>query len=245
MYRLVVKSDRASAQYSFWLRSTTLDSYTISVGDSISPDHPRRGAGIITQPGQQQSYAFQAAAGQAVYLQIGPCQGSGVALDVMAPDNSRLDGQIGCHDLGRVELAKTGTYHLVVHADGSARYALAPRPIPPDQHFVLHLPAEIPRGASAQGAGRITAPGAQQFYDFTGRPGSVVHLEGKCAQPCPNLVVRVTKVGDSSRLGFVDLMNMKQDWTLPAGTDYTIQVRSNGYTGGYAFTASTAQAPRR
>jgi hypothetical protein len=55
----------------------------------------------------------------------------------------------------------------------------------------------------------------------------------------------VTKAGDSSRLGFVDLMNMKQDWTLPAGADYTIQVRSNGYTGGYAFTASPAQAPRR
>jgi hypothetical protein len=245
VYRLVVKSDRASAQYSFWLRSTTLDTYAISIGDSISPDHPRRGAGIIAQAGQQQSYAFQAAAGQAVYLQIGPCQGSGLALDVIAPDNSRLDAQIGCHDLGRIELAKAGTYHVVVHADASARYAFVPRPIPPDQHFTLRLPAEASRGAPDQGVGRITAPGAQQFYDFTGRQGSVVHLEGKCAQPCPNLVVRVTKAGDSSRLGFVDLMNLKQDWTLPAGTGYTIQVRSNGYTGGYAFTASPAQAARR
>jgi len=134
----------------------------------------------------------------------------GGLLDVIAPDNSRLDAQIGCHDLGRIELAKAGTYHVVVHADASARYAFVPRPIPPDQHFTLRLPAEASRGAPDQGVGRITAPGAQQFYDFTGRQGSVVHLEGKCAQPCPNLVVRVTKAGDSSRLGFVDLMNLKR-----------------------------------
>ena len=55
----------------------------------------------------------------------------------------------------------------------------------------------------------------------------------------------MTRAGDSSRLGFGELMNMKQDWTLPAGTEYTIQVRSNGYGGGYAFTASLSQAPRR
>jgi RHS repeat-associated protein len=238
VYRVLVKADRAavggggSPQYSFWLRSTSLDAYAIAIGDSISPDHPRRGAGVITQPGQQQSYTFQAAAGQAIYLQIGPCEGSGIALDVNAPDNSRVDGQLGCHDLGRVELAKAGTYHIVVRADGPAHYAFAARPIPHDQHFALHVPG--------QGAGRITAAGEQQFYDFSGRPGSVVHLEGKCAQPCPNLVVRVTKAGDSGERGFLDLMNMKQDWVLPAGTDFTIQVRSNGYRGGYAFTAGEA-----
>jgi hypothetical protein len=247
VYRLLVESNRAlpQAQYSFWLRSTVLDTYAIAIGDSISPDHPRRGAGVIVQPGQRQSYAFPAAAGEAVYLEIGPCQGSAMALDVLAPDGSRVDGQLGCHDLGRLELAKAGTYHIVVRADGSARYAFAPRPIPRDQHFALRLPAEASRGAPAQGAGRLTAAGAQQFYDFTGRQGSAVHIEGKCAQPCRNLVVRVTKTGDSSQRGFFDLMNMNQDWILPAGTDYTIQVRSNGYTGDYAFTASRGPAPRR
>ena len=78
-----------------------------------------------------------------------------------------------------------------------------------------------------------------------GRQGSVVHIEGKCSRPCAGLALRVTTAGDSSRLGFGELMNMKQDLTLPAGTEYTIQVRSNGYASGYAFTASPSQSPHR
>jgi hypothetical protein len=92
-----------------------------------------------------------------------------------------------------------------------------------------------------RGAGRITAQGAQQFYDFTTTPGSRVSIEGKCSQTCPNLEVRVTTDGDTGRIGLVGLDHLNFDWKVPFGGKYTIQVRSAGYIGNYAFTASEAK----
>jgi hypothetical protein len=239
-YRIVASAS-GTARYTFSLRTALLNQFPLKIDDSISPDHPA-GAGIITQAGQRQSYSFNAQAGEVVYLGIGPCEGAVPSLDILAPDNHRLDGQMGCHDLGREVLPQGGAYRIVARTDKDpARYSFSLRSVPPDQHFAVRLPLTVSPDAPTRGAGRITAQGAQQFYDFTAPPGSRVSIEGKCSQPCPNLEIRVTTGGDTTRLGLIGLDHLNFDWKVPSGGKYTIQVRSNGYTGDYAFTASEAK----
>jgi hypothetical protein len=239
-YRIVASAS-GTARYTFSLRTALLNQFPLKIDDSISPDHPA-GAGIITQAGQRQSYSFNAKAGEIVYLGIGPCEGAVVSLDILAPDNHRLDGQIGCHDVGREALPQSGVYRIVAKADkDSARYSFSLRSVPPDQHFAVRLPLTVSPDAPTRGAGRITALGAEQFYDFTAPAGSRVSIEGKCSQPCPNLEIRVTTDGDTTLLGLLGLDHLNFDWRVPSGGQYTIQVRSTGYIGNYAFTASEAK----
>ena len=236
-YRIVASAS-GTTRYTFSLRTAVLNQFPIKIDDSISPDHPT-GAGTITQLGQRQSYSFNAQAGDVVYLGIGPCEGAVPVLDILAPDNHRVDGQIGCHDVGREVLPQSGTYRIVARTEKDpARYSFSLRSVPPDQHFAVRLPLTVSPDAPARGTGRITAQGAQQFYDFSATPGSRIFIEGKCSQPCPNLGIKVTTGGDTSGSGLLGLDHLKFDWKVPSGGKYTIQVRSDGYIGNYAFTAS-------
>jgi RHS repeat-associated protein len=238
----IVAAASGGTRYSFSLRSAALNQFSIKIGDAISADHPT-GAGIIAQSGQRQSYSFDARAGEVVYLGIGPCEGAVPAFDLLLPDDHFLDGQIGCHDLGREVLPQTGQYRLVAKSDKEpVRYGFFLHSVPADQHFIIRPPQTVSPDAPARGAGHITAQGAQQFYDFTATPGSKVLVEGKCGTPCPNLGIRVTSIGDTGSRGFLGLDHLNFDWRLPAGGQYTIQVRSDGYVGDYSFAASQAKA---
>jgi RHS repeat-associated protein len=244
-YRIEASASGAPTHYSFSLRSAVPNEFSIKIGDAISPDHPA-GAGVIKQPGQRQSYSFKARSGDVIYVGIGPCDGTPPILDIFAPDNHRVDGQIGCHDLGRVVLPQKGTYRILVRADGlSVRYSFSLHPVPPDRHFAVRLPLTVSLDAPPREAGHVSAQGAQQFYDFDGSSGSQVHVEGRCSAPCPHLGIRVTPVGDNGRIGFLPLDHLNFDWKLLPGGKHTIQVRSDGYVGAYAFTAyEEKQQPR-
>ena len=138
-----------------------------------------------------------------------------------------------------------GTYLIVASTDKaniSSRYSLSVHTVPADQNFSVRLPLSVSPDAPQRGAGRITAQGAQQFYDFTAKPGTVVHIESKCS--CSNLSIRAVSAGDTTRFGYLDLTNINDDWKLPEGGKYTIQVRSNGYTGAYTFTATQGERQR-
>jgi hypothetical protein len=82
IYKILVKADRAAASYSFSLRPTAFEQYSIKIGDAVSPDYPARGAGVIAQLGEQQSYSFIARAGQVIYFRASNCQGPTVFFDV-------------------------------------------------------------------------------------------------------------------------------------------------------------------
>jgi hypothetical protein len=112
-YRIEARANTAPARYAFTLHAAALNQFAIKIGDAVSPDHPA-GAGVIKEPGQRQSYSFTARLGDITYLGIGPCDGTPPILDIFAPDNHRVDGQIGCHDLGRVVLPQNGSYRIVV-----------------------------------------------------------------------------------------------------------------------------------
>ncbi len=243
-YQILVRSEPSTVRFTFVLRATTFDRYAINIGDSVSPDHPVSGAGIISKLGERQSYAVQAKARQTVYLGIGPCQGTYLTMDIFAPDDKLAGTKFGCDDRGRTQFATAGTYHLVFRTDSTVRYAFFLHPIPPDQHFDVRLPATVSPDVPIRGTGRIAAQGGAQLYDFSAPAGMVVHLEGNCSSPCPKLRARIARVGDSTDAGFGDLTIMKADWPLPPGNRYTVEVRSAGYVGSYGFKASIA-APKR
>ncbi|HZQ21875.1 MAG TPA: RHS repeat-associated core domain-containing protein [Terriglobales bacterium] len=252
-YRLLVNAGRAStASYSFSLLPSRFDQYSIGVGETVLPDHPAKSAGIITELGQRQTYFFPGRTGEVIYLALGPCEGAQPSFDLLKPDNSLISKVIGnCNaDIGRQTLPGTGMYRIVASTDKSniySRYSFALHPTPPDQHFSVQLPLTVALGAPVRGAGRIGAAYEQQFYDFTAKPGTKVHIEGTCGGNCSErlgsrLQIRATKVGDTSDYGFEGLYFTKDDWTLPEGGKYTIQVRSNGYVGAYSFTVSQAES---
>ena len=222
--------------------SSPTDRYQIHVGDTISPDHPA-GAGRLNAA-QSQSYSFEGHAGQGVYLAIGPCEGPVLLLDIIAPDGHRLDGQIGCHNLGRETLPQTGTYLIVVRTEKEpARYNFTLRAVPADQHFAVRLPLTVSPDTPAPGAGHLDAPGAQQFYEFDAATGTTLHVEGTCTPGCPQLELRVAAQGDAGETG-LNLWHLNYDWQLPPGGKYMIRVRSTGYVGNYSFTASELQTPQ-
>jgi hypothetical protein len=248
-YRIMVSADGPSAHYSFSLRPAAFDQYSIKIGDTVSPDHPAKGAGIITPLGQKQSYAFSGQAGDAVYVGLGPCEGTQPSFDLRTPDDKLLGGVIGnCNvDIGRLVLPVNGVYRIIAMTDKSnvpSRYSFWVHAVPPDRHFSVHLPFTVAQGVPGHGAGHVSAAGEQQFYDFTAAPGTTVHIEGKCGGSCPKLVIRATKAGDTSDHLFWDLNFTHGDWTLPAGGKYTIQVRSIRYVGDYSFSATQVQPQR-
>jgi RHS repeat-associated protein len=248
-YRLIASADGSSAHFTFTLRPTSFDQYSIRIGDTVSPDHPARGAGIIKDVGQKQSYSFQARAGDAVYLAIGPCEGAQPSLWVSRPDNGGLDGTLAsCQsDVGRIDLPMDGTYRIVAQTDKTnvvSHYGFSLLAVPPDQHFAVHLPVTVSADDPARGAGRILAKGEQQFYEFNATQGTKIQIAGKCTASCPGLDVRVVSADEhvSFRYGAMALNKLMYEWILPAGGKYTIQVRSTGYTGEYSFSASEVQA---
>ena len=243
-YRVVAGAAATPAHYGFSLRAAILNQFSIKIGDAISPNHPI-GAGIITQQGQRQSFGFAAHAGEIVYVGIGSCDGGLPSFDLRTPQNRLLDAA-SCHDLERQVLSESGTYHIIARTDQPpARYSFFVHEVPADLRFAVRLPIAVSAESPAKGAGQITAQGAQQFYDFAAPPGSSVHIEGKCIPACPNLGIRATSVADNGRLGFLNLDRVNFDWKVPAGGRYTIQVRSNGYVGNYAFSASQTKTQRR
>lgn len=224
------------------LAPPSADHFSIEIGDTVSPDHPARGAGIIKDLGQKQFYSFEGQVGEVVFVGQGPCEGAQPNFDLLKPDNKLLANVIGnCNaDIGRQTLPVAGTYTITTSTDKSnvnSRYSFFVHAVPPDQHYSVRLPLIVSSDSPTHGSGHITVAGAQQFYDFSAPTGATVHIEGKCTTPCLKLSIRATAIGDDAAR-FLDLNYLKSDWKLPSGGKYTIQVRSNGYVGGYGFTAS-------
>ncbi|MBV9344427.1 MAG: hypothetical protein JOZ03_05485 [Gammaproteobacteria bacterium] len=243
-YQLQVRSDKPPNRYTFSLLPAHVQRYAITVGDTVSPDHPASGAGVLSEIGQEQWYEFSGHAGEIVYLSSGGCDSGRTYLKLVNPDGTTLASNGGnCSvDAGRAVLPIAGRYHIVASRDASSvrsGYRFALIEVPGDRHFAVHLPFVASKDSPSSGAGLIPGPGAQHFYDFDAHPGSVVHLEGNCS--CTGLRVRVVKAGDTGDLGYSELHS--QDWTLPEGGHYTVQVASFGYTGSYTLRVALASKP--
>ena len=120
----MTSTKQAPGHYTFSLLPTTLDHYSIKIGDSVSPDYPVRGAGIIAQLGEQQSYSFQARTGEVVYYSAASCEGVAPWFRLLDQSNNLIDLTAGCGDRGPFTLRSAGVYRILVSADtGTTRYS--------------------------------------------------------------------------------------------------------------------------
>jgi len=225
-------------------RPTVVDHFDVAIGDTVSPDQPTPGAGVINNDAQRQTYSFLADGTRNLYISVDSCQGKPAFL-VTDPDGVVIAASSGCSDLGRVTLAKPGQYQLIATATGTtATFALTLHAAPPDQHFSIALGDRITQGQPSPGAGSLDSLGARQLYDFTLAAPQVVFLEhsGTCDAHLSYALVRSDAVnGSHGRLSLCD------DWgraALTAGA-WTIEVISNDRTtGGFGFSVLAVPADR-
>jgi hypothetical protein len=245
-YKILAKTDRGSARYSFSLRPTTFEQYPIKIGDTVSPDHPSRGEGIIAQPGEQQAYSFPGKAGQIIYFRATNCEGAPVHFELNKPSNdSTAFGRGDCGDLGPVTLASTGIYKVLVKVDhgAAARYSFSVRPTSFEQ-YSIKIGHTVSPDHPSRGAGIIAQPGEQQSYSFQARAGQVVYFS---ASNCEGVTV------------FFDLFNqtgggvagsagcgMLGPVTLTTAGTYKILVKADhGGAARYSFRISEQPISRR
>jgi hypothetical protein len=206
-YRIIASADGSAARYSFTVRSASFDQYSIKIGDTVSPDHQAHGAGIIAQPGERQSYSFEARNGQIIYFSSDQCEGSTLAFDLFNPANNVIDGRSGCGDVGPVTLPTTGIYRILAKADsGVARYTFSLRSTTFAQ-YSINIGDTVSSDHPGRGAGIIAQPGARQSYSFKARAGQIIyfssdHCEGSplafdLFDPANNLIGGRTGCGDS------------------------------------------------
>ncbi len=134
-YRILVNPDRgSSARYSFSLLTTMFDQYQIKIGDTVSPDNPAKGAGVIAKLGEKQAYAFSARAGETISVKAGPCDGPPVSFELQNPAQAGITGAINCSSFGPVTLPSTGTYRILVNAERAA-----------NAHYTFSLLPAVPK----------------------------------------------------------------------------------------------------
>ena len=162
---------------------TTFEKYSIKIGDTVSPDHPAKGAGIIVRLGERQSYSFAGQAGDIVYVKFGPCDGVGLHFDLHDPGNWGVGGTFGCHDFGPVTLTKSGSYQLLAYPDpgvAGAHYTFAVLPTTFEK-YSIKIGDTVSSDHPAKGAGIIARLGERQSYSFYGRAGEIVYVKfGPC-----------------------------------------------------------------
>jgi hypothetical protein len=187
--------------------ATALDQYSVKIGHSVSPDHRAKGAGIIQELGQRQSYSFFGWANEVVFVGLGPCEGAQPSLHLLKPDNAVLAGVIGtCNGIiGRQTLPVTGRYRIVVSTDKSnvsSRYGFSLRTVPPDHHFSVHLPLNCCSEHTDSRSGTRVGCGRTAVLRFQRQPRNHRTYRGQVQQHLPQVGVRATKVDDPSDMGF-------------------------------------------
>jgi hypothetical protein len=171
----------ATGDYSFVVRDVPLDGhYQIAVGDSVGPDQPASGAGIIDAPGAIDRYTLDAPEGTVVYAQMTePCREPYLTWSMTAADGRLLPTKRGttvdpiCFDLDGVTLTGPPPYQIVVGAtaDQTGRYGFKVWKVPPVEQFVISPGVEVGHGSPGPGAGSIESPGAVDHYTFQGTAG--------------------------------------------------------------------------
>jgi Caspase domain len=123
-YQLVVGGDEATGTYRFTLWSVPAQQFSVSIGDTIDPDHPGKGSGNIEVPGAQDHYAFTAHQGQQIYLQAQRCAGRTLRWSLLGPNGDAVFKDtflcLGstAYGEGPFPLPRAGRYQLIVGGDG-------------------------------------------------------------------------------------------------------------------------------
>lgn len=157
------------------------DTFTISLNQTVSPDQPGVGAGRIGEQGELDTYVFEGAPGQSVFLDMlihDPNLGF-VTWEVFDPTGKSISLQcFACRDHGFLTLPRTGEYRIVVGRSDlkvTGDYAFRLYSVPDPEVFQIALGDEIDgKSADFEGAGTIESPGARDEYQFQADAGQKI-----------------------------------------------------------------------
>ena len=172
--------------YSFAIHSLPLDGkFNIQIGDLVSVDSPAVGAGKIETSGSEDLYKFTATSGQILSFESIALSNEFdgfLAGRLTSPSGQDIFDDYFNQFKSRVVLPETGiyTFKIYVFAPSKSRfgtYSFRIDSINSDGHFQIQIGAIVGDGAPGAGAGKIEAPGSQDFYTFSGMAGQILSFE--------------------------------------------------------------------
>ena len=179
-YRLVVYNDSGiTGSYAFSVNTVTDQSFTISMGDTVTNGVPQIGAGNLELPGAQDGYQFTATSNSVVVFNVNSAFNR-LFWTLIAPDGSTVfNGRyMPNNDVGHLQLPMTGAYRLLVYNDsgitGTYSFSLIPDT---DQVFNISVGDTVTNGVPGSGAGKLEIPGTWDDYLFTAPANGLVYFD--------------------------------------------------------------------
>ena len=222
--------------------ATVIDDFAIRLGDTVSDGVPGPGAGNIEAGGDEDSYAFAAAAGDFAIFDVVAGRASDFRWTLTAPDGAIVfDGRFTDR---LVEVTQDGTHVLTVRgatagSTGTYSFRLSAPPVP--DFFAIDFGDTVADGEPGDGAGNIEVPGAADIYTFAGTAGQVAifdHFAGR------NTDIRWRLEAPDGSQPFNTSIG-DQQVALPADGNYVLTIGGVdiGDTGTYSFRLFEAPAP--
>jgi protocatechuate 3,4-dioxygenase beta subunit len=119
-YTITVGMDEGNqtGSYQFQLWNIIQDDFSIEIGDTITPDDPGGGSGVIETPGARDTYTFPAAPGQEVLFDLQEQTDVGhVSFRVVDEEGSEVVSTcLGCDNPPITTLTRGGTYTIIVNS---------------------------------------------------------------------------------------------------------------------------------
>ena len=198
---------------------------------------PAAGAGNIELPGSLDTYTFNAAAGQTVFVDQLSATSCALVWTMTGPSGAVFDTQGICDDPGQFTLPTTGSYTIRVTTPGSATgtYSFRVTNVAAAQAFAYTLGSTVSNGTPSAGAGNIELPGSVDTYTFTGAAGQTVFVDQLSASNC-SLTWALTGPGGATVYDSQGICADPGQFTLGAAGTYTLSVTGTGSaTGTYSF----------
>jgi hypothetical protein len=178
-------------------------------------------------------YAFEATAGQRIYIDATVGCDSPLLWQLRGPEGSVYDIARACEDLGRQVLPTAGQWVLELYAAALETGAYGFRLL------AVAAPTERTTSIGQAVGGRIDAVGDTHLYRFAGQVGQRIVID--VGQPCTGEILwrllrpdgGATTIGTTCTDSSAQTLDVSGDWTVEVFSDTTA-------TGAYSFTVTTA-----
>jgi hypothetical protein len=155
------------------------DAFAIPLASVIGPEIGS-GAGAIETPGVQDTYTFEATAGQTIFIEV-PEADFTVYWLLSDQDGTQVFGGFrgGGSNIGLIELERGGQYTLTVSGYQAeiGTYRARIWDVPPSADVTIEIGDTIATETMGTGAGTIESPGVKDTYTFEASPGQSILVE--------------------------------------------------------------------
>jgi hypothetical protein len=206
--------------------------------------------GEIASPGQQRAYAFDAPAGQQIFVWTAKYDDpmSQIKLRLLSATGDELANScLGCGNLGVQTLKAGGRYTLVVGSDSepaTGTFELRVNVVPPSAAVAVPLDTRIAGDQPAPGAATIAAPGAKRSFSLSAPAGQQIFVwTAKYDGGMDQVKLRILDArGDELANSCLGCGNLGVQ-TLKAGGAYTLVVGSDNDPATGAFELRLSPVP--